>query len=526
MKIRLLLLSLFIQVSFGQVPFERISHAESEPGNWLTYSGNYQSHRYSSLTEINKANISNLKPIWVFQMREPGKVETSPIVVDGIIYLTESGRVVTALDGRTGRPLWRYQRTVPTGIVTCCGMVNRGVAVLDDAIFFGTIDAHLVALDMHTGKLRWDVTIADYKKGNYITVAPLAVKDEIIVGISGGDAGIRGFLDSYDSKSGKRLWRFWTVPESGEEGTKTWEGDSWKRGGAATWVTGSYDPSLNLIYWGTGNPWPDLNGDDRKGDNLYSSSVLAIDADTGKLRWHFQFTPHDTHDWDANQIPVLIDEPINGHTRKLLVEANRNAFYYVLDRETGAFLQGMPYVKQTWAKGLDARGRPIRLPNTDPSSDGKLIYPGFGGGTTWFSPSYNPHTKLFYVQTQENYGQVYYKMKTEDPTGHVFESGSMQSLIGVEWPGVVKALEAETGKVRWEFKLQASSSGGLLSTAGDVVFGGTYEGYFFALDANSGQPLWHFQTGGRIGANPITFLVDGKQYIAVAAGQSLFVFGN
>jgi alcohol dehydrogenase (cytochrome c) len=525
MKVLLLLLSA-VQVSLGQVPFERILHAESEPGNWLTYSGSYQSHRYSSLAQINKNNVANLKVSWVYQMREPGKVETSPIVADGIIYFTENGFSATALDGRTGRPLWRYQHTAPGDIGMCCVMVNRGLAALDDALFLGTLDAHLVALDMQTGKVRWDVAIADYKQGYYITVAPLAIKDKIIVGMSGGDVGLRGFLDAYDPKTGKRIWRYWTIPEPGEPGNETWEGESWKTGGAATWVTGSYDPSLNLIYWGTGNPSPSYSGDSRKGDNLYSSSVLAIDAATGKRRWYFQFTPHDTHDWDANQIPVLVDTLMNGRTRKLLVEANRNAFYYVLDRETGEFLRGVPYVKQTWAKGLDSHGRPIRLPNSDPTEEGTLIYPGFGGGTTWFSPSYNPLTRLFYVQTQENFGQMFYKVKTEETPGHIFESGSTQYLPGVEWSGVVKALELETGRVRWEFPLHAPSSAGLLSTAGGVVFGSTHEGYFFALDAESGHPLWRFQTGGRIGANPVTFLVDGKQYVAIAAGQSLFVFGN
>jgi alcohol dehydrogenase (cytochrome c) len=522
----LVMLLLFSQVSPGQISFERILHAESEPGNWLTYSGNYNGFRYSSLSEINSTNVANLKTAWVYQMREPGKVETSPLVLDGIIYLTENGYSATALDGRTGRPMWRYQRSVPEGIDTCCGMVNRGLAVLDDLLFFGTIDAHLVALDLRTGKVRWDATVADYKQGYYITAAPLALRDKIIVGISGGDAGLRGFVNAFDPKTGQEIWRCWTVPARGERGSETWEGESWKKGGAATWLTGSYDPSLNLIYWGTGNPWPTLNGDKRKGDNLYSSSVLAIDADTGKIRWHFQFTPHDTHDWDANQIPVLVDTAIDGHTRKLLVEANRNAFYYVIDRETGEFIRGAPFVKQTWAKKLDPRGRPVRLPNSDPTPEGALIYPGFGGGTTWFSPSYDPRTKLFYVQTQENFGQMYYKIEVEETSGLPFESGTTQYLPGVEWSGVVKALEVDTGKIRWEFPLHAPSSAGLLSTAGGIVFGGTYEGNFFALEATSGKLLWYFQTGGRIGANPVTFLIGGKQYVAIAAGQGLFVFAN
>jgi alcohol dehydrogenase (cytochrome c) len=519
-----LLLWLLGQIAFGQVPYERIRRSESEPGNWLTYSGNYQGHRHSLLAQINPGNVARLKPAWVYQVEEPGKFETSPIVVDGVLYITERPHVVTALDGRTGRPLWSYRRTPPKDIRSCCGSINRGLAVLGDALFLGTMDAHLVALDLRTGKERWDVTVADYKLGHAITVAPLAVKDKVIVGISGGEFGIRGFLDAYEASTGKQCWRLWTVPGLGEPGQETWEGESWKTGGAPTWVTGSYDPELNLIYWGTGNPGPDWNGDEREGDNLYSDSLLAVDADSGKLRWYFQFTPHDVHDWDSNQVPVLIDAMVNGRARKLVVQANRNAFYYVLDRATGEFLSGTPYVKQTWARGLDARGRPIRLPNTEPTPEGTLVYPGLGGGTNWFSPSYSPSTRIFYVQAQENYAQVYYKLKGSYEPGELFEGGGARNVAGVEPYGTVKALESETGKLRWEFKLHSPSSGGVLSTAGGLVFGGNREGWFFGLNAESGKPLWRFQTGGEIGANPISFLVDQKQHIAIAAGQALFVF--
>jgi alcohol dehydrogenase (cytochrome c) len=518
------LLLLLVQVTSGQVPYERIRRAESEPGNWLTYSGNYQSHRHSLLTQINPGNVARLKPAWVYQIRNAGEVETSPIVLDGVLYITEKPNVVTALDGKTGRPLWSYRRALPAGIPACCGPVNRGVAILDDMLFLGTYDAHLVALDLRTGTERWDVVVGDYKVSHTITVAPLAVKDKIIVGIAGGDWGIRGFLDAYDAKTGKRSWRLWTVPGAGEPGSETWAGDSWKTGGATTWVTGSYDPELNLIYWGTGNPGPDYNGDVRPGDNLYSTSLLAIDADSGKLRWHFQFTPHDVHDWDSNQVPVLMDGVVNGRARKLVLQANRNAFYYVLDRTTGEFLSGKPYVKQTWASGLDARGRPLVLPNTDPTPEGTLVYPGLGGGTNWYSPSYSPSTRLFYVPAQEDYGQYYYKLKAEYVPGSIFESGGTRDLAGVERYGAIKALEAETGKPRWEFKLHTPSSAGVLSTAGGLVFTGTREGWFFALDAASGKPLWRFQTGGEIGANPVSFLVDQKQHVAIAAGQALFVF--
>ncbi|MGH7832630.1 MAG: pyrroloquinoline quinone-dependent dehydrogenase [Candidatus Binatia bacterium] len=524
MKTVILLLVFFGRVAFAEVPYERILRAESEPGNWLTYSGNYRGGRHTSLTQINRANVNRLKPAWIYQLREPGRLETSPIVVDGIVYVTEKSQSVTALDGKTGRPLWKHNLNSSKDFRGCCGDVNRGPAVLNDALFVGTIDAHLVALDMRTGNQRWKVKIADHKTGHSITAAPLAVKDKVIVGISGGDLGIRGFLDAYDAKTGKQAWRFWTIPGPGEPGHKTWEGDSWKTGGGGTWVTGSYDAELNLIYWPAGNPGPDFNGDYRKGDNLYSNCLLAIDADTGKLRWYFQFTPHDVNDWSANQVPVLIDGVVNGRTRKLVVQANRNAFYYVLDRVTGEFLSGTPYTKQTWARGLDARGRPIRLPNTVPSTEGTLIYPGIEGGTNWQSPSYSPQTGLFYVAAQDNYGQVFYKLKPQYKAGAMFEAGFVRNVPGVEGYGATKALDALTGKLKWEFKLHSLASGGLLSTAGGLVFGGDREGNFFALDAGSGKPLWHFQTGGWIWGNPVSFEINKKQHVAVAAGQAIFAF--
>ena len=518
------LLLLLTQITSAQVSSERIRRAEAEPGNWLTYSGNYQGHRHSLLKQINTSNVARLKPAWMYQMRDPGKVETTPIVVDGILYITEKPHVVTALDGKTGRPLWNYRRAVPPDLRICCGQPNRGLAILDDLLIFGTMDAHLVALDLRTGKVRWDIVVADYKLGYSITGAPLAVKDKIIVGIAGGEFGIRGFLDAYEAKTGKQCWRLWTVPGPGEKGNETWAGESWKTGGAPTWVTGAYDPELNLVYWGTGNPGPDWNGDDRVGDNLYSDSLLALDADTGKLKWHFQFTPHDLHDWDANQTPILFDGVVNGRARKLVAQANRNAFYYVLDRVTGEFLSGTPFIKQTWAKGLDAHGRPIRLPNTSPTEAGTIVFPGIGGATNWHSATWSPQTRLFYVMAQDGQGQTYFKRKDEYKPGELFEGGGFRNLLGDEPNGAVKALEAETGKLRWEFKTHSYVMGGLLSTAGGLVFGSNSEGYFYALDAESGKPLWHFQTGGRTMANPISYLVDGKQHVAIAAGQSFLVF--
>ena len=505
------------------VTFDRLRNAAAEPHNWLTYSGNYNGHRHSSLGQIHRGNVAQLTPAWVYQSRESGKIETSPIVVDGILYITEKPHIVTAIDGRTGRPLWTYRRP-PVTVATCCGPVNRGLAVLGDSLFLGTLDARLVALDMKTGRVRWEVAVADHKRGHSMTAAPLAIKDKVIVGIAGGEFGIRGFLDAYDAATGKRLWRVWTVPGPGEPGHETWEGNSWRTGGAPTWVTGAYDPGLDLIYWGTGNPAPDYNGDDREGDNLYSNCLLAIEAQTGKRRWHFQYTPHDLHDWDSNQVPMLIDASIGGKPRKLVAQANRNAFYYLLDRVTGEFLLGAPFARQSWAKGLDARGRPVLLPGMEPSAAGTLVYPGLAGATNWFSPAHDPRTGLVFVAAREDYGQIFHKLAAPYMPGKNFEGGSARDVEGSEHYGVIKAIEALTGKIRWQFKLFSAPSGGVLSTAGGLVWSGNREGTFFALDSNTGKPLWRFQTGGLIWANPVSFAVGGKQHVAIAAGQGIFVF--
>ncbi len=509
----------------AQITYERIVKAAAEPWNWLTYSGDYRAHRFSPLDQITPGNVAGLKPVWVYQLREKGEFETSPIVVDGIVYITEPPGIVAALDGNTGRRLWTYRRNIPKDLKTLgFGRVNRGVAILGDTVYAGTLDSHLVALDARSGALRWDAEVADNKTGHCITVAPLALRDKIVIGISGGEAGIRGFLDAYDAKTGKRAWRLWTIPARGEPGNETWAGDSWKTGGGPTWVTGSYDPELNLIYWGTGNPGPDWNGDGRAGSNLYTCALLAIDADTGKLRWYFQFTPHDVHDWDATEIPMLLDMDVRGRPRKVVAMANRNAFYYVLDRATGEFLLGAPYAKQTWAKGLDEKGRPMHLPNMEPTEEGTLVYPSLQGATNWFSPSYSPRTQLVYVSVREM-GSYYYKSEADFKPGTFFGAGGERALNGDKAYGAIRALEANTGKILWEFRLQSPPWAGVMATAGGLVFGGSNEGNFFALDASSGKPLWDFQTGGGISANPVSFMVEGKQRVAIAAGGALFVFG-
>jgi alcohol dehydrogenase (cytochrome c) len=518
-------LALFALVPLAaQVTYKQILDADKQPENWLTYSGNYSAHRHSSLTQITPANVAQLTPQWVYQTTSLGKVETTPLVVDGVMYITEPASDVTALDTRTGRPLWKYKHPVPADVRICCGLVNRGVAALGDLLFVGTVDAHLVALDAKTGHVRWDTKVADYKTGHAITAAPLVVKDKVVVGMAGGEYGVRGFLDAYDAKTGARSWRFWTVPAPGEKASETWAGSSAATGAATTWVTGSYDPELNLVYWGTGNPGPDWNGEVRQGDNLYSDCVLALDADTGKLKWHFQFTPHDVHDWDSTEVPVLIDAVVRGERRKLLLFANRNGFYYVLDRRSGQFLSAKAFVKQTWVKGFDDSGRPMLEPGKDPSASGTLVFPSVPGGTNWFSPSYSPETSMFYVAAREE-GELYYIGEADYKPGVRFDGGGIRLVPGAESYGAIRGLKATTGELVWEFRLHSPPWAGVLSTAGGLIFGGTDEGDIFALDAATGKSLWHFQAGGIVRSNPMSYQSEGKQYIAIAVGAALFTFG-
>ena len=509
---------------FGQVDYDRLVSAQSEADSWLTYSRDYRSYRHSPLKQINTANVHQLRPEWIYQVDNPNLIEATPIVADGVMYITEPPSTVTALDVRSGRKLWSWSPPLPAKIIHHgFPQVNRGVAILDETIFVGTIDAWVYALDAHSGAVRWKKQLGDNALGYAITVAPLALEDKIIVGTSGGEAGIRGFLDAYDAKTGERIWRFHTVPGPGEPGHDTWGGDSWKTGGAPTWITGSYDPELNLLYWGVGNPGPDWNGDVRPGDNLYSCSMLALNPDDGTLQWHFQFTPHDTHDWDANQTPILVDLEIDGTQRKCMATANRNGFYYLLDRVTGAFLHGSTFTHQSWASGLDADGRPKVLPNTEPTKEGVLIYPSLQGATNWASPSYHPKHKLFYVAVREM-GSYYYKTDVEYEPGEPFLGGGEQALAGDNAYGAVRALDIATGELKWEFKVTTPLWAGVMSTAGDLVFGSTNEGNFYALHAETGKPLWDFQLGAGIRSNPISYAVDGKQYVLITAGHAFFAF--
>ncbi|MEJ2088246.1 MAG: PQQ-dependent dehydrogenase, methanol/ethanol family [Gammaproteobacteria bacterium] len=532
MRYRGLLLTALLTVApaaLAQVPFARLLNTQAD-GDWLTYSGSYRAERFLALDQINRDNVDGLKVLWAYQMQPTsiqgaGLQETTPLVVDGILYLTEAPSSVTALDARTGRILWHWSPELSDEVLHIgFPMVNRGIAILGDTLYVGTLDARLFALDAGTGAVRWEAPVADNSVGFSVTLAPLALDGKIIVGVSGAEAGVRGFVDAYDAATGERIWRTYTVPAAGEPGSETWSADHWQTGGGSTWLTGSYDHDLGLLYWMTGNPAPDWNGDLRPGDNLYTCSILALDPDSGAMRWHFQFTPHDTHDWDANQIPVLVDGEFQGRERKLVAIANRNAFYYLLDRETGEFLLGTPFSKQTWAAGLDGTGRPIVLPDTEPTTEGTLVWPSLQGAINWFSPSYSPLTGRFFIPNRRM-GSIYFKADAEYEPGQPFLGGGEQALSGDDASGAVLALDVMTGEQLWEFPLKAPPWSGVMATAGHLVFGSSLEGSFFALDEDTGTALWNFNTGAHIRTNPMGFAVDGQQRVAIIGGRTLFVFG-
>jgi len=527
----------------AQVSSDRLLRATAEARNWLTYSGTYQSQRYSRLDQITPANVANLEQKWVLQAQVFGAWQATPLVVDGIMYVSQRPNDVVALDAKTGRVFWIYRYTPSPDQRVCCGSNNRGVAILGDTVFMGTLDAHLVAIDARSGRAMWNVAVAEAKLGYSITHAPLVVKDKVIVGVGGGEFGIRGFIAAFDAKTGKEAWRFKTIPEPGEPGHETWKDDAWKSGGGSIWVTGSYDPELNLTYWGVGNPGPDWNNEQRPGDNLYTDSVVALDADTGTLRWHFQFTPNDPYDYDSVQVPVLIDMNWRGpadNVAKLLVWANRNGFFYALDRATGRFLSGNPFVKVNWASALDERGRPIQTPQPA----GSPTWPGNQGGTNWYSPSYSPRTELFYVSAWEGYATIYRKETSVYQPGRNFSGGGFTVLtpvpgaptIGVgrrspinNWTdavghGSVLAIDPRSGETKWKFEQFDVSDSGILTTASDLLFTGGREGFFHALDARTGKLLWKASLGGQIVNGPMSYEVDGRQYVAVISGNSLVAF--
>ncbi|PCJ23057.1 MAG: PQQ-dependent dehydrogenase, methanol/ethanol family [SAR86 cluster bacterium] len=522
--------SLLCVSSFADTSYEQLLADEQNGDDWLSYSGGYRSERFSPLAQISPANVADMKVMWAYQMQPTGisgagLQESTPLVANGIMYLTESPSSVTALDARTGNLLWHWRPEISNEVLNIgFPRINRGVALLDESVYVATLDARLFALDAGTGAVRWETKVAENSVGFSLTLAPLALDGKIVVGVSGAEAGVRGYIDAYDSATGERLWRTFTVPEPGEPGSETWQGDAWQTGGGSTWLTGSFDAELNTLYWTTGNPAPDWNGDVRPGDNLFTCSVLALDPDTGEMRWYFQYTPHDTHDWDANQIPVLIDAEFEGEQRKMLALANRNAFYYLIDRESGEFLLGEPYSYQTWAEGIDDTGRPIVLPNSEPTREGNLVWPSLQGATNWFSPSYNPRTQQFFVPNRRM-GAIFYKADAEYTPGAPFLGGGEQALDGDNATGAIVALDAMTGLQQWEFELLTPPWSGVMATAGGLVFASSNEGIFFALDARTGNPVWNFNSGAHIRTNPMGFAVDDKQRVAIIGGQTLFVFG-
>ena len=505
---------------------ELLAGLPADGSSWVMFGGSYTNQRHSPLTQITPENVTRLVPQWTFQTDISGsRFETTPLLRDNVLYVTGPLNAAWAVDARTGREIWRYKRELPpTGTLTaCCGLVNKGFGVLGDRLFMTTLDAHLVALNMKTGGVVWDVAMADYKQGYASTIAPLVVKDKVIVGVAGGEFGIRGFIDAYDVKTGNRAWRFYTIPGPGEPGNDTWAGDSWQRGGASVWVTGAYDPELNLLYYGIGNPGPDYHSDSRKGDNLYSDSIVAVDADTGKLRWHYQFTPHDLHDWDATEVPVLADLTIAGQPRKVVMFANRNGFYYTLDRTNGKLIVAKPFVVTTWAKEIGPDGRPVLLPGHVPDEKGSTTCPDVTGATNFWPPTYDPSQRLFFVNAREVCA-TYYAWRQEYVPGERFTGGAGQRLRGPDARayGALRAIDPITGERRWEFEYISPSTSGLLSTASGLIFSGDAEGNFLAIDARSGKFLWRFQMGSALhGTSAVTYMLDGRQHVLVPAGTTL-----
>jgi alcohol dehydrogenase (cytochrome c) len=523
------------------VSYDRILAATEEPENWLTYNGTYSSQRHSLLDQINPSNVEDLELKWILQNQVFGAWQSNPIVVDGIMYVTQRPNDVMAVDAITGRVFWRYQWANSPDATVCCGANNRGVAILGNKVFMGTLDAHLVALDATNGQPLWVTEVGDVNLAYSLTMAPLAVKDKVIVGVGGGEYGIRGYIAAYNADTGEEEWRFYTIPGPGEPGHETWEGDDWEHGGASVWVTGSYDPDLNLTYWGVGNPGPDWNAAQRPGDNLYSDAAVALDVDTGELVWHFQFTPNDGYDYDSVQVPILADIEWNGEPRRVMLWANRNGYFYVLDRVTGEFLDGTPFVRVNWSSGLDQNGRPIPTPQPE----GMPTWPGNQGGTNWYPPSFSPRTGLFYFSAWQDYATIYRPEESEYQPGRAFLGGGFDVLTPApEAPGVgigrtnpintwtdevghaaLKAMDPQTGEARWQYDQFDVSDSGMLTTATDLLFTGGREGHFHALDAGTGELLWRASLGGQIVMAPITYMVGGIQYVSVISGHTLITFG-
>jgi alcohol dehydrogenase (cytochrome c) len=498
------------------------------PGaNWVSYNGDYSGRRYSGLSEINATNVGRLRPEWVFHAHNSSRLEVTPVVVNGIMLVTAANDAF-ALDASTGRLVWHHSRPISAGLIDDASRhINRGVGVWRNRIYMETDNAHLLCLDARSGNVIWDVAYADWNKNYGATSAPLVVKDKVLVGTSGGDDGVRGFVAAYDAMTGKLVWRFWTIPAPGEFGSESWPDTSYLRGGGTTWMPGTYDPELDTIFWGTSNPAPDFEGSVRPGDDLYTDCVLALDADTGKLKWHFQFTPHDLFDYDGVETPILIDAIYKGKSSKLLVQADRNGYIYVLDRTDGKFLSATPFVeKLNWAKGIDAQGRPIRT-EVKPTPNGTRVCPGYAGATNWFAPSYNESTHLIYFMALEECETYFSKAQPQRfKEGEMYYSTGVKHIASEDSQKILVAYNLDTGSIAWKYSQigRGRSSGGTMTTAGGLVFFGDDADAFEAVDAQTGKPLWHFNTGQEISASPMSYAIGGKQYAAIAAGSDIFSF--
>jgi alcohol dehydrogenase (cytochrome c) len=495
--------------------------------DWPTYNGDAGGNRYSKLAQIDKTNVGKLAPKWIFPLPNVATIENTPLVVEGLMYVS-SANECWALDAGSGRMVWHYQRARTRGIAGNAAIgFNRGVAWTGDRIFMLTDNAHMIALNRFNGELLWETEMADWHQNYNGTSAPLTVGSLVISGTAGGDEGVRGFVAAYDQATGKEVWHLWTVPQAGEPGSETWKGRDVEHRSGATWMTGTYDASLDTIYWPVGNPGPDFTGDDRDGDNLYTDSILALEPKTGKMKWYFQFTPHDIHDWDAQEPPVLVDAVWQGSPRKLLLQANRNGFFYVLDRTNGKMLLAKPFLKKlNWAEGIAADGRPILKPLPVQANGDTYVCPGFQGGTNWFSTSFNPATGLYYFNALERCN-VFSKNHGEWQAGKSYMGGTARPAPGESFEKYLRAIDIQTGEVKWEVPqvtTAQTASAGAMSTAGGVVFYGENSGSFMAVDATDGKILWSFPTNQVWKASPMTYMFDNKQYVAIASGSDIVAF--
>ena len=496
--------------------------------DWPTYHGDVSGNRYSKLTQIDKNNVGRLAPRWIFPMPGANTIENTPLVVDGVMYVSQANEC-WALDAGTGRVIWRYRRDRTRGVSgNAAGGFNRGVAIAGDRLFMLTDNAHMIALGRFDGELLWESEMADWHQNYNGTSAPLTVGNLVISGTAGGDEGVRGFVAAWDQTTGKEVWRFWTVPLPGEPGSETWKGKDIEHRSGATWMTGSYDPQLDLVYWPVGNPGPDFDGGERDGDNLYTDSIVALDAKTGKLKWHYQFTPHDVHDWDAEEPPVLVDTNWQGQPRKLLLQANRNGFFYVLDRTNGQVLLAKQFLRKlNWADGIGKDGRPIMKNLPKDANGDTYVCPGFQGGANWYSTSFNPATGFYYFNALERCNN-FSPRHGEWQAGKGYMGGAARPAPGETYEKFLRAINIQTGDVAFDVPqvtTPQTASAGVISTASGLVFYGENSGSFMAVDAANGKILWQFPTNQVWKASPMTYMFDNKQYVAIAVGTDIVSFG-